>query len=140
MRRDVSFVKLGLLYNIIAKGYVINLFQNLPQNVNRYICVLATTVWLCGVCLWERLWRIDVLTGVINCPCRKGCRVSVSQSGVRELCLRGLRFVHKEPASWINSTQQSIKVFFLRFFCIRFCYHYWQEKKTVLQSALHWHT
>lgn len=66
MRRDVSFVKLGLLYNIIAKGYVINLFQNPPQNVKQYICVLAATVWLCGVCLWEGLWRIDVLTGVIN--------------------------------------------------------------------------
>ena len=66
MRRDVSFVKAGPLYNIIAKGYVINLFQDPPQNVKRYICVLAATVWLCGVCLWEELWLIGVLTGFIN--------------------------------------------------------------------------
>ena len=41
------------LYNIIAKGYVINLFPNPPQNVKRYICVLAATVWRCGICLWK---------------------------------------------------------------------------------------
>lgn len=53
MRRDLSFMKLGPLYNIIVKGYVINLFQNPPQNVKRYICVLAATACLCGVCLWN---------------------------------------------------------------------------------------
>jgi hypothetical protein len=66
MPSDVSLVKRGPLYNILAKGYVINLFQDPPQNVKRYICVLAATVWPCGVCLWEELWRTDVLTRVIN--------------------------------------------------------------------------
>ena len=57
---------LDILHNIVVEGYVINLFQNPPQYVKRFICVLAATVWLCAVCLWEWLWRIDVLTGVIN--------------------------------------------------------------------------
>jgi hypothetical protein len=98
-----------------------------------------------SLAVWGLLMGRDVAYWRFNrsykhCPCRKGCRVSVSQSGVRELFLRGPRFVLKYPVSWINSTQQSIKVFFLKLFCICFCCHYWQEKNIVLQSALHRHT
>jgi uncharacterized membrane protein len=68
MRRDVSFVKLGPFYNIIAKGYVIIFFFPPPESTTKrktvYIRVGCNSLAVWGLLIG--LWRIDVLTGVIN--------------------------------------------------------------------------